>query len=247
MIAYLVSSPGGQYILNEQRVPTSLNNDNGFVDSLRLHWKEKSRVLIISSSPDNSEVNDSIKKILEQSFSMSGLSVMKFDVCDNRNIELVDRISEYDVVILSGGHVPTQNAFFQRIDLKEALTQFEGILIGISAGTMNSAEIVYAQPELEGESMSPEYKRFLPGLGITKLMILPHYQDVRDEILDGKRVMEEITYPDSYGREFYALVDGSYVLIENGVQTLYGEGYQVTEGSIRRICEINKHICIGEM
>ena len=35
---------------------------------------------------------------------------------------------------------------------------------------MNCAETVYAQPELEGESMDPEYQRFLPGFGITKLI-----------------------------------------------------------------------------
>lgn len=49
---------------------------------------------------------------------------------------------------------------------------------------------VYAQPELEGE------------------------------VLDGKRLFEDITYSDSYGREFYALEDGSYFLIENKTTTL---------------------------
>ena len=244
MIIYLVSSPGEQYIENGKIISKSLNNENGFVDGLRLHWTENSRGLIISSSPNDTEINDSIKNIMEQSFMMSALSIETFDICDNRDVKLVDRISEYDVVILAGGHVPTQNAFFQRINLKKALKKFEGILIGISAGTMNSAETVYAQPELDGESSNPEYQRFLSGLGITKLMIIPHYQDVKNEILDGKRVMEDITYPDSYGREFYALVDGSYIMIENGVHTLFGEGYLVTDGAIRRICEINESICL---
>lgn len=40
-------------------------------------------------------------------------------------------------------------------------------------------------------------------------MILPHYQDIKDDILDGKRLFEDITYPDSYDKEFYALTDGS--------------------------------------
>ncbi|MDT8718804.1 Type 1 glutamine amidotransferase-like domain-containing protein [Clostridium sp. 19966] len=245
MVAYLVSDPGGQYKVDGQRLPTSLNTDNGFLHNLRLHWKENSRGLIVCSSPDNPEINDSIKNIFQQSFPMSGLSVTKFDVCDNRNKEIVQKISKYDVVILSGGHVPTQNDFFHKIHLKEALKQFDGILIGISAGSMNSAEIVYAQPELEGESTNPKYQRFLPGLGITNIMLVPHYQDVKNDILDGKRVMEDITYPDSYGREFYALVDGSYVLVENGVQTLYGEGYLIKDGTVQRICEINEHICLG--
>lgn len=106
-----------------------------------------------------------------------------------------------------------------------------------SAGTMNSAEVVYAQPELEGESIDKEYERFLSGLGITKLMILPHYQDLKDDILDGKRLFEDITYPDSHGREFYALEDGSYFVVENKTTTLFGAAYLIKDGNIKQICE----------
>jgi peptidase E len=244
MIAYLVSSPGGQYKVDGQRIATSLNTDNRFVEHLKQHWKQNSRGLIISACPELTEVNDSIKNIFEQAFPMSDLPVMGFDVCDSRSKELVKKISEYDVVILAGGHVPTQNKFFHEIHLKQMLTDFTGILIGISAGSMNSAEVVYAQPELEGESIDPEYHRFLSGLGITNLMILPHYQDVKNDILDGKRVIEEITYADSYGQAFYALVDGSYIVIENGLQTLYGESYLIKDGSTSCICKLNEHVCL---
>lgn len=80
---------------------------------------------------------------------MSGLLINRIIICDKRNENVVGKIAEYDVIILSGGHVSTQNAFFEKIQLKEHIKDFDGILIGISAGSMNSAEIVYAQPELE--------------------------------------------------------------------------------------------------
>ena len=70
---------------------------------------------------------------------------------------------------------------------------------------MNCAETVYAQPEEEGEAVDPAYERFLPGLGLTQKMILPHYQAIRDDVLDGLCVMEDIAYPDSMGRQFYLL------------------------------------------
>lgn len=35
-----------------------------------------------------------------------------FDICDARNEEMAQNISEYDVIILAGGHVPTQNKYF---------------------------------------------------------------------------------------------------------------------------------------
>ena len=242
MIAYLTSHIGGSYKENGARIPAQLSTENGLLDSLQKHWKDNSKILIISADADNIEKNDSIVNIFAASFPMSGLSTSQMHICDNRNKKLVDKISDYDVLILAGGHVPTQNKFFKGIHLKEHLNNFDGILIGISAGSMISAEIVYAQPELEGESIDKEYERFLSGLGITKLMVLPHYQDIKDDILDGKRLFEDITYPDSHGREFYALEDGSYFVIENKTTTLFGAAYLIKDGNIKQICEKDKSI-----
>lgn len=244
MIAYLTSSLGGYYEKDGARIPTQLSTENGFLKNLQKYWRDNSKVLIISSNADNIEKNDSIMNVLAASFPMSGLSISQIDVCDSRNETLVDEIAGCDVLILAGGHVPTQSKFFQRLHLKEHMNNFDGILIGISAGTMNSAEVVYAQPELEGESIDKEYERFLSGLGITKLMILPHYQDIKDDILDGQRLFEDITYPDSYGREFYALEDGSYFMVEGKATTLFGTAYLIKDGDIKQICEKDKSICI---
>lgn len=174
MIVYLTSHIGGSYKQNGTRIPTQLSTENGLLDSLKKHWKDNAKVLIISADADDIETNDSILNIFAAAFPMSGLAISQMFICDKRNEKLVDKIADYDVLILAGGHVPTQNKFLKRIRLKERLNDFDGILIGISAGTMNSAEVVYAQPELEGESIDKEY-------------------------LDGQRLFEDITYPDSHG------------------------------------------------
>ena len=62
------------------------------------------------------------------------------------------------------------------------------------------------------------------------------YQDLKDDILDGKRLFEDITYMDSCGREFYALPDGSYFLIENEETKLFGEAYRIADGAVRQVC-----------
>lgn len=244
MVAYLTSHIGGHIKKNGKRIPTRLFADNDFLTSLQKRWKNNSNVLIISADEDAVEINDSILNTFEVSFPMSSISINRICICDKRNIEIMNAIDDYDVIVLAGGHVPTQNKFFEKLQLKNHIEEFDGILIGISAGTMNSAEIVYAQPELEGESIDQNYQRFLPGLGITKLMVLPHYRNLKDDMLDGKRLFEDITYPDNYGREFYALVDGSYLLIENGITTLFGEAYLIKDGNVKQICEKDKSICI---
>ena len=56
-------------------------------------------------------------------------------------------------------------------------------------------------------------------------------------MLDGRRLMEDITYSDSWGHRFYALIDGSYILVENGRTEIFGEAYLISDGTISKICE----------
>ena len=226
MICFLTSRtdpPGSDHL--------TLNPANGFLDELRRVFPARCRALFVCSDPDNAEKTDFYAATLRTSFQSAGLPFERLRTLDGRNeAQAAALVREADLLILSGGHVPTQNRFFQRIGLKALLQDFDGVLIGISAGSMNSAETVYAQPELEGEAVDPAYRRFLPGLGLTEKQIIPHYQMIRDDVLDGLRVMEDVAYPDSMGRRFYLLPDGSYLYIENGREEIRGEAWLLADG-----------------
>jgi len=109
---------------------------------------------------------------------------------------------------------------------------------------MNSAEVVYAQPEYEGEAVDPEYQRFLSGLGLTKTMLLPHYQELKNEILDGMRLFEDITFADSEGRTFYAIPDGSYLFIDGEREELRGEAYMIRDGRMTKIASDGEMVAL---
>ena len=237
MIIYLTSDPGTVYKEDCEDKGLGLNKDNGFVDSLKKYWKDNSKVLIFASDPFDEKMNKENVAFVKQAWPYSGLTISKVDICDDKHRELVDKINEYDFILLSGGHVPTEHKFFKELNLREKLASFNGILMGISAGTMIQASNVYSLPELEGESLDPNYKRFLDGLGFTRLNIIPHYQYLNTVILDGKKMIEEIALEDSYRKKFYGIVDGAYVLIKDRVSTLYGEGYLISEGKIELICK----------
>ena len=237
MKLFLTSNIGGSIKVDGKRVPTRLCEDNDMLRNIKDRWIDNSKVLIVGGAADDTAVNDSIRNIFVSAFVMSDLMIDKMDICDNRNLGIIEDIKDYDAVILTGGHVPTQNKFFEDINLKKYLKDYQGIVIGISAGSMNCADTVYAQPELDGESIDPNYRRFIKGLGITKYNVLPHYQDIKDDMLDEKRLFEDITYADSYGQRFYTLEDGSYILIENEAAILYGAAYLISEGKIEKICD----------
>ena len=118
MKAILASSLGGQIKVDGKRIPTKLMENNGLLDTIRSCWKADSKVMIISGSPSFYDKNDSVESCMKESFSLSGLSFTEFLMCDERNKEIIARIPEMDVVILAGGHVPSQNVFLKELQVK---------------------------------------------------------------------------------------------------------------------------------
>jgi len=236
MKAILASSLGGSVKVNGKRIPSTLMEENGLLDRIKSIWTENAKVMMICDSPNHYDRSDGIYYCLREAFPMSGLSVSSFEMCDDRNEGVIERLGEMDAVVLVGGHVPTQNAFMKKLGLKEKLKNYSGIVIAWSAGSMNCAETVYAAPELPGEASDPKFERFIPGLGLTETKIFPHFQSLKEEMLDGLRVIEDITYGDSLGQEFLALNDGSYLMIMDGKETVYGEAYRIKDGRQEQIC-----------
>ncbi len=231
---FLTSSPSGP--LDGSFPVQGLDERNDFVNNLRTYWKENSRCLMIAANPDAFDQNDEMAGFSGEALRLKNLSWESFTVWDHRKgSETLEDLTAYDVVFLGGGHVPTQNQYFHEIGLREKFVSYKGIVIGISAGSMNSADVVYAQPELPGEAADPEYQKFLEGLGLTREMILPHYQMVKDFVLDGMRLFEDITYGDSYGQNFLVLPDGSYLLSVEGKESIWGEAYRIRDGRMERI------------
>lgn len=105
---------------------------------------------------------------------------------------------------------------------------------------MNCATNIYCPPELEGESIDPNFNKYFPGLGLTNINILPHFNDYQDLILDNKKYIEDIIIPDSYKTDIYAIDDGSYFIINNNKTILYGEAYLIKNGKIEMINKDNE-------
>lgn len=240
MKLFLTSSPTGD--LDGRYISEGFDNRNGFAHKVREYWRDNSKVLMITAFPDDETANREMGEFFHNAIRLTGLSVSEFDLWDASIMSNPDNYSQecvqsYDVIILGGGHVPTQQRFFEQLKLRDNISEFGGIVIGISAGTMNCADLVYAQPEEPGEAIDPSYSRFIRGLGLTNTNILPHYQLVRDKYLDGMHLFNEISIPDSRGHRFIALIDGSYVFECDGESTVYGEAYMLEAGEMYRICD----------
>ncbi len=242
MIAFITSSP---FIDGAERAILSNNND--FIDRIRAVLPPNPRAVFVCSDPDDHEGTCQFAAATTAAFVEAGIAFSSYQVLDGTNAgRAYGIVNHSDFLVFSGGHVPTQNAFFRKIRLRHLLNHYNGVVMGISAGSMNMADSVYVQPEEEGESV-PEFRRFAPGLGITGVSILPHYQKVKDNMLDGLRLYEDITYADSMGHEFFALPDNSYFYQDDEGLLLCGEGYRIKNGIMEMLTVDGEVLDLGEL
>ena len=240
MILFLTSSP-----CIYDHAPATLTEANGFLTRLRAALPKNPRTLFVCSDPENHAQTEFFAQDMSGAFRRAGIEFKTTRILDSRfEDQAKSWMENADLIILMGGHVPTQNAFFQRIGLKALLTNYPGVVLGISAGTMNAAETVYAQPENEGES-APSFRRFYPGLGLTHIMVCPHYQMVKDWVLDGKRLYGEITEADSSrGYPLHIFPDGTYIYKDDREYAIYGKCLRMENGILELLSKDGERLAL---
>ena len=242
MTVFLTSSP---FVDGADRAV--LSNANGFVDRIREALPPFCRALFVCSDPERHDLTCQFGTDMVSAFGDEGMYFSRYAVLDGTNAdEAEELVAQSDFIVLAGGHVPTQNAFFRDIHLREILEGYEGVVMGISAGSMNCADEVYVQPEEEGES-DPDFQRFAAGLGLTGVNVLPHYQKVKDNILDRRRLFEDSNDADSWGHTFFAIPDGSYFCQDDEQLLLFGESYLIRDGALEPLTEDGEVLDMAEL
>lgn len=216
------------YDENGVRVAHNFGNENGIYDVLKNSLGGRGLLLYVASDESSYEITDMYTNLVFQSFEMT-MPFSEYKVLDGRSLDKVDEyLSRADLIILGGGHVPTQKKFFDKISLSTKIQSTNAVIVGISAGSMNSASTVYCPPELEGESDDLEFVRYFDGLGLTNINIFPHYNDMENAFLDNKRMMEDIVYPDTFKTPVYAIPDGTFIEIHGcGEPVIHGTAYLI--------------------
>lgn len=242
MIKILMSDFKHYHKVNGEKVANELDNSNGIVDQIKNSLNGNNAILFIASSPDDKEKIELYTKLLFEGLKLSGVSFKKYLVLDSST---VDKTKEYidkaNMIFLSGGDTYIQNEFFKRIHLREKLENFNGLIIGQSAGAINMADDVFNSPE-EMEKSEPV---FFKGLGLTNINIEPHFVLDDSNFDESEKYQRNAILSESNNRKIYGQCNGSHILIDNdGNISIYGETYLISNGQISLACEdgYNKEI-----
>ncbi len=233
MKLFLASNIGGIKKENGKKIPVKFFEDNNFLKNMKENINDYNKFIIIASDPDNYELNDEYLKLDMKILELSGLSFKENLVLDNRNKDDIENVfNNSSLIFLSGGNTFRQNIFFNNIDLKKYIKKTDACIVGISAGSINSAKIVFSSPEEEKELDNPS---ILEGLDLTDINVEPHFDCDNPNKTQMNSIIKE-----SYNRIIYGLPDKSYIFNNK----IYGKCYRVYKGNIELISNDNESIDI---
>lgn len=127
-------------------------------------------------------------------------------------------VAEADVVWLSGGDAPTQFRYLQEYGLTEVIKKHRGVIIGMSAGSINLAKTAVCTSAC-GHGKQEIYA----GIGCVKMSVEPHFMpgNISDELLElSKR------------HEIYGLCDNSVIVCTKGKTEYCGQIYKIKNGKV---------------
>ena len=224
-----------EYDNNGEKVVHNFGNFNKILDNIKAEVKKCDNFLFVARGIDDERTFSYYRNTCE-SFEMT-LPFKNYDILNYETAcNAKELIENADLIFLCGGHLPTQNKFFNDINLATHIQNTNALIIGGSAGSMNCASVVYCPPEVEGESEDKNFNRYLKGLSLTEINILPHYDEFIDYVLDGKSYINDIIMPYSNKTPVIALNNGSYILIKNNENIIFGESYAIYDNKIEKLC-----------
>lgn len=138
-------------------------------------------------------------------------------------------VSKADVVWLSGGDTPVQYGYLQEYGLDTILKEHQGVIIGMSAGSINMAELAICTLSC-GHAKQQIYQ----GIGCVDISVEPHFipEKVSEELLEL-----------SQKYVIYGLCDDAIIVVKKKEVTFCGDVYELWEGKLQKVSDITKKCC----
>lgn len=189
----------------------------------RVIGKTDKFVFIASEFEKKYEKTDYYFRYFLEMFAEINLHFAESCVIDSRMLpeEAQKNLENADVIWLSGGDTPVAFSYMKTYGLDKVIKRYNGVIIGMSAGTINMAETAICTL-----SCGHKKQEIYDGLGCVKISVEPHFveKQVTDELLDLSKEYE-----------IYGLCDEGAIVCENNQMTFIGEVYKIKSGQVVKV------------
>lgn len=195
-----------------------------FGEILNEYIEEGSKLAFVASEFERiCEKTDRYCEHFVKMFVQCGIQFDQVSVIDSRMSKEVAQqtIKDAEVIWLSGGDTPTQFSYLKAYELLPFIREHDGVVIGMSAGSINMAKIAVCTKTCEHEK-----QEVYEGIGLVDLSVEPH--------LDKENISEELL---QLSREYtlYGMCDDSAILCENETVIYLGDIFLIEKGEVKQI------------
>lgn len=183
-------------------------------ESLARDIINRKSLVFIATDPTGHEKTDSYAKVMVRWFSASGIEFEAVNVLDDRTdaAECEKLVKNASAVFLMGGRTLLQMQFITQNKLDAALREFDGVVMGLSAGAINMANFSFLAPYdgspimFKGVSIADLPAIAYSGIGLADISVMPHYDEGDKDFREGALM------PFSDKIDIYAMCDGSAIM-----------------------------------
>lgn len=225
---FLIASDFDYKTKNENgvRLPHVISNKNGVLTFIDQYVSRHQCLLVIANDPNDCVDNEDLAQVLGQAFSMTNRKFNEVKVLDNRTSDQAEQlIKNSDLIFVRGGEILRQLEFLQKINFKQLIKNYQGLVITVSAASMCLTKTICNFPEHEKELNQP---RVVDGLGIVDLMLIPHCDGVTYQgHTDFPNLVQDHILPYSDQHKICALPNGSFIMYDGRELRFFGPYYQI--------------------
>ena len=201
---------------------------NGFTDDfgrlLKTYIKTGMNFVFVASEFENIyEKTDWYCNRFLKMFSDCGIAFGSVDVIDSRMSREAaqDTIRNADVLWLAGGDTPTQFAYLESYGLIPCIREQKGVIIGMSAGSINMAKTAVCTLTCEHDKLE-----IYEALGLVEFSVEPHLD--KDNITDELLVLSE-KYP------LYGICDDGAIICTEDNTSYIGDVFLIDNWHVTRV------------
>ena len=137
-----------------------------------------------------------------------GIDIENVDIFDvNMNEEtLGEKINNADIIFLMGGDTIGQFEFISKLNISEKIKEFQGAVIGVSAGAINLGKISICSKDIDD---GVENTKIYDGIGRIDYTFEPHFEINNDELLKNE------LFPASNKFKIYGITNNTALKVSN--------------------------------
>ena len=159
-----------------------------------------------------------------------GIDIKNVDIFDvDMNMEtLEEKINNADIIFLMGGDTIGQFEFISKLDISEKIKEFQGAVIGVSAGAINLGNISICSKDIDD---GVENTKIYEGSGRIDYTFEPHFEISNCELLKNE------LFPASNKFKIYGITNDTALKVSNEkeIDIIKGDLYIINNSEVNII------------